>query len=99
MTDAPTKTVLEITPTLMGQCFHSIHPESGQIEWQGIIIGNPEPGWYLVQLFEWVTGAPNVRRLVRIDDLRGWLLYGNAEMMKESFDHGAARAGGPYGRY
>ena len=35
--------------TLVGQYFHSI--EDGYLQWQGTVIGNPEPGWYLLQLF------------------------------------------------
>jgi len=81
---------------LLGQFFHSIGKDDNQVEWQGVIIGNPEPGWYLLQLFEWAMGEPNVRRLVRIEDMEHWLFYEDAEAMKFSYDHGSAREGGPY---
>ena len=82
--------------TLLGQFFHSIGKENGQVEWQGVVIGNPEPGWYLLQLFEWLMGEPNVRRLVRIEDMGNWLFYENAEAMQVSYEEGCAREGGPY---
>ena len=81
---------------LLGQFFHSIGKDHGKVEWQGVIIGNPEPGWYLLQLFEWMLGEQNVRRLVRIEDMEHWLFYENAEAMSFSYEHGSARAGGPY---
>ena len=54
---------------LLGEFFHSINKDTGNIEWQGIVIRRPEVGWYLIELFEWFTGTPNVRRLVRIEDM------------------------------
>jgi len=74
---------------LLGRFFHSV--EDGKIGWQGSIVGNPEPGWYLVQLFGWLDGSPNVQRLMRIEDMREWLFYDDTEMMQFSYDHGVAR--------
>ena len=79
---------------LFGRFFHSV--EDGKIGWQGSIVGNPEPGWYLVQLFGWLDGSPNVQRLMRIEDMREWLFYDDTEMMQFSYDHGVAREGGKY---
>ena len=79
---------------LLGRFFHSV--EAGKIAWQGSIVGNPEPGWYLVQLFGWLDGNPNVQRLMRIEDMREWLFYDDSEMMQFSYDHGVAREGGRY---
>lgn len=81
---------------LVGQFFHSIGKDTGKVEWQGEVIGNPEPGWYLLQLFEWLMGEPNVRHLVRIEDMRDWLFYQDVETMDHSYKYGAARAGGPF---
>ena len=81
---------------LLGQFFHSIGKDDGKVEWQGIVVGNPEPGGYLVQLFEWLMGEPNLRRLVNIEDMEHWLFYEDQEGMKFSYDHGAAREGGKY---
>lgn len=81
--------------SLQGQFFHAINHE-GKVEWQGYVIGSPEPGWYLVQLFEWFCGEPNVRRLVRLQEMEHWLFYESAEAMCFSYEHGVARQGGKY---
>lgn len=73
---------------LVGQYFHSI--ANGKIEWQGRVISNPELGWYLVETFEGAMGEPSLRRLVRIEDMAGWLFYADAEWMKFSFEYGPA---------
>lgn len=78
---------------LSGQFFHSVAGDTGEVEWQGCVVGNPAPGWYLVQLFEWLTGEPTVRRLARIEDMQHWLFYENAEAMRFSCEHGVARPG------
>ena len=79
---------------LIGLFFHSV--KDGKIEWQGEIVGNPQPGWYMVQLFGWIDGIPNVQRLMRIEDMREWLFYEDTEIMQFSYDHGVAREGGKY---
>lgn len=78
----------------VGRLFHSV--VGGKIGWQGVVTDNPEPGWYLVQLFGWMDGTPNVQRLMRIEDMREWLFYDDVEMMNFSYDHGVAREGGIY---
>ena len=42
---------------LVGKYFHGAN-ENNKVEWQGVVIGEPNPGWYLVQLFDWATGKP-----------------------------------------
>jgi hypothetical protein len=66
--------------TLVGKYFHSAN-ESNKIEWQGVVIGEPHPGWYLVQLFEWASGEPSVQRLVPIEKMASWLFYPDADAM------------------
>jgi hypothetical protein len=81
--------------SLLGHFFHAIG-EFDHMESQGVVIGNPEPGWYLVMTFEWLMGEPSVRHLARIEDMERWLFYENQEDMKFSYEHGVARAGGKY---
>ena len=50
---------------LKGHFFHSYNKD-GLVEWQGKVIGNPEPGIYLVQLYEWLVGAESCRKLVNV---------------------------------
>ena len=93
-----TKEMIEETKDnwLVGKCFHSLL--NGKVHWQGTILSSPEPGWYLVMLFEWFTGSPNVCRLVRFEDMQDWLFYVDDEMMNFSYEHGVAREGGPYNK-
>jgi hypothetical protein len=68
---------------LVGKYFHSAN-ETNQIEWQGLVIGESHPGWYLVQLFEWSSGDPSVQRLVPIEKMISWSFYPSADAMTGS---------------
>jgi hypothetical protein len=46
-----------------------------------VVIREPHPGWYLVQLFEWAPGEPSVQRLVPIEKMIGWSFYPDARAM------------------
>jgi len=46
-----------------------------KVEWQGAVIAEPHSGWYLVQLFEWASGAPTEQRLVPIEKMISWSFY------------------------
>ena len=81
---------------LVGCFFHSVDKETGRAIWQGQIIGNPEPGWYIVQLFEWLMGEPSYRKLVNFEEMTGWLFYDDAEGMRYSWEYGTARSGTKY---
>ena len=74
--------------SLLDRYFHSV--ENEKIGWQGVIVGNPEPGWYLVQLFGWLDGSPNVQRLIKFESMREWLFYDDFEMMEFSIEYGVA---------
>ena len=75
--------------SLLGRYFHGV--ENEKIGWQGVIVGNPEPGWYLVQLFSWLDGSPNVQRLIQFESMREWLFYDDFETMEFSMEHGFAK--------
>jgi hypothetical protein len=88
---------------LVGKWFHSLKKDpryprcvNGIVEWQGQIIGKPEPGWYLIQLYEWFMGSQTDQRLVPFAEMAGWLFYESDESMRYSSEYGSARAGGPY---
>lgn len=73
---------------LVGMFFHSFE-ENGELCWQGRVTRKIEPGWYLVETFDWVSGgAAWGERLVRLDDMVKWLFYQDAETMKESYQFG-----------
>ena len=90
-----TKTSPKSQNHLTGHYFHSVN-QQGVIEWQGQVVGHPEPEWYLIQLYEWLCGEPSVQRLMRIDEMQCWLFYESAEDMIYSYEHGTARQGGKY---
>jgi hypothetical protein len=68
------------TEKLVGKYFHSAN-EHNKVEWQGVVIGEPHPGWYLVQLLEWASGEPSVQRLVPIEKMIGWVFYPDRDAM------------------
>lgn len=69
---------------LKGHYFHSYNKD-GLVEWQGKIISSPEPGIYLVQLYEWIVGAESCRKLVNIQDMITWSFYETAEEMDNTY--------------
>lgn len=77
---------------LVGCYFHSLN-EDGTASWQGQVQSSPEPGVYLVQLYEWGFGRPSVMRLVRIEDMIGWNFYATAEDWTDYYE----RVLGPLG--
>lgn len=87
------KTHIEKTPTvindLVGSHFHSVN-EKNEINWQGYVLSHVYDGYYLVQLYEWMFGSANVRRVVSIVEMKSWLFYESAEQMKDSYENGIA---------
>ncbi len=75
------------TEKLVGKYFHSAN-ENNKVEWQGVVIGEPHPGWYLVQLLEWASGEPSVQRLVPIEKMIRWLFYPDRDAMMSSSKYG-----------
>ena len=68
------------TEKLVGKYFRSAN-ETNKVEWQGAVIAEPHSGWYLVQLFEWGSGAPTEQRLVPIEKMIGWSFYPDTDAM------------------
>jgi len=71
------------TEQLVGKYFHSAD-ENNKVEWQGVVIGEPHSGWYLVQLFDWTSGEPSVQRLVAVEKMTAWLFYPDRAAMTSS---------------
>ena len=71
---------------LKGHFFHSYNKD-GLVEWQGKVVSNPEPGIYLVQLYEWIVGAESCRKRVNIQDMIQWKFYETAKEMTNSYDY------------
>lgn len=76
--------------TLIGMFFHAID-NNNEIQWRGHIVDEPHPGWYLVNLFDWLLGEEEgCTRLVKISDMEKWMFYKNKEEMAYSGKYGAA---------
>ena len=80
---------------LVGAWFHSLD-ENGHVNRQGQILARPEPGIYLVQLYEWLVGSPSNQQLVAFKDMKNWLFYEDNESMNYSYQYGIARPGSHY---
>ncbi len=81
-------TALSLDPhSLIGSFFHS----AADPGWQGLIVGEPAPGVYLVQTFSWLPGASGCQRLVPIDEMREWRFYDSEEWMELAFEKSVGR--------
>ncbi len=78
---------------LVTQFFHTF--EDGRVRYQGVVVSNPEPGYYLVQLFGWGMGEDTCRRLYHISEMSEWLFYRDAGQMREYYQSGMAQNSGP----
>lgn len=65
--------------SLEGKFFHTF--KNKQVNWQGYVVSQPQEGYYLVQLFEWLMGEPLCKKLVRIDTMLDWDFYDTVEEM------------------
>lgn len=72
------------TTSLVGSFFHGSSTRS----WQGVVVAEPHPSIYLVELFEWLSGSPNGQHLVPIGIMvsEDWRFYDTAEEMTDYYD-------------
>lgn len=73
--------------SLVGSFFHST-VEHG---WQGLVVAEPRPGIYLVELFSWVMGDPTHQQLIPIEEMTGWRFYDDTEWMNNAYKHGGVQ--------
>ena len=69
---------------LIGQWFHSFNSD-GRLRWQGQVLSAVKGDKFLVQLYEWVTGCENDRRIVAADAMTGWSFYAKNEDMRTGY--------------
>ena len=58
----------------MGKWFHTFHPETGRIEYQGKVVSN-DGRRIRAQLFSWITGLPTDIRTFPAEDAELWRFY------------------------
>lgn len=67
---------------LVGQFFR-IFDEEGSGTYAGKILGRPEPGYYLCQLFNW-TGESSCVKLAHISEILRWSFYSSDDEWRDA---------------
>ncbi|WP_132975127.1 hypothetical protein [Pseudonocardia dioxanivorans] len=71
--------------SLVGSFFH------GQGEkwrgYQGCVVAEPAPGFYLCEFFDWLVGGSKNQQLVRIEDMIDWWFYDDADWMSNTYEN------------
>ena len=70
---------------LVGRFFHTFTGD-GKLKWQGHIISQPNPGFYLCKLFSWGSGHATGQVVVRVDGMRGWKFYDSDKDMNREYE-------------
>jgi len=81
-----TKNKKKVLPGLIGHFFHTF-TEDKTVEWQGQVLAVVEPGYYLVDLFEWILGHYSCSRIVKLDEMETWNFYENEEQMNDHYQN------------
>lgn len=75
---------------LVGMFFHSLKDDV--VNWQGHIEKKVKDELYMVLTFDWLMGEVHDRKLVSIDEMKGWIFYPSGDSMRHSYEYGAARS-------
>jgi hypothetical protein len=70
---------------LVGLCFVS-HTNDGAREYQGQILEVLENGFYLVQLYSWMTGCQTIMKIFSLHKLGNAYLYKNMDELLEHME-------------
>lgn len=79
------------TPSLIGKFFHSFN-SSGSLRWQGRVLAEPSPGYFLVQLYDWFMGYANDQMVIPIAHMVGWKFCDDPEDWRDNGGRLAALA-------
>jgi hypothetical protein len=63
-----------------------IFDDEGNLDFQGQVLGRPEPGHYLCQLYNWM-GEPSCAKLVHISGMGRWAFYATHEKFLDAATH------------
>lgn len=76
---------------LVGKFFHTFCV-GGRAQTQGRIMARLDDGYYMIQMFEWLTGSPSFTgtKLVHISAMaqEHWAWYATNEDMREAYQYG-----------
>lgn len=75
--------------SLVGSFFHT----DADRGWQGMVVAEPQPGTYLVELFSWIAGESTAQQLVTLAQMleAEWRFYDTSEWMRNAYDHGVSQ--------
>ena len=59
-------------------------PPANVLSYQGKVLSQPYPGWFLVQYYDWIMGAPNDIRLFKIEEMSAWFFYDDVEIWRHA---------------
>jgi hypothetical protein len=68
------------------QSFAHYAPGITKVEWQGRVIGRPEPGWYLVQLCTEPDKSATRIELIKFERMSHWQFYPDVDAMKDAYE-------------
>jgi hypothetical protein len=80
-----------VPETLVGSWFHRL--EDDEIVWQGVVVAEPQPGVYLVQIDKQEPGVENVQLLISLhrmlEDETGadWRFYDTEDRASNAYAH------------
>lgn len=76
----------QLSPSsIVGSFFHSFNDEGGFV-WQGVVVAEPRPGFYLVETFEWLAGGSCAQQLVPFEDMAAWRFYDTSQWMNNEYE-------------
>lgn len=70
---------------LLRKFFHSFL-ENGDVHWQGKVVQECGDGFFLVQLFDWISGAESDLKLTNLQNMLGWSFYDLREEMIDAWE-------------
>lgn len=81
-----------VSDALRGLFFRTFDAD-GLHEFQGQILGRPEAGYYLCQLFNQISGEPSCAKLAHVSGMDGWAFYATHEEWLHAATHKKCHAG------
>lgn len=71
---------------LVGKYFHSFNKDN-LVVWQGVVKWYVGSDYYLVDIFEWITGNDYKTKLIKLSEMKCFEFYDNAEDMKSTYEY------------
>ncbi len=66
--------------SLVGSFFHGD-------DMQGCVVAEISSDWYLVEIFDWLTGSSHSQKIYSLSDMKHWSFYDDAEWMRNAYEN------------